>query len=128
MNRLVELGDADQAGREPGRRWFSSDEMDLIAWYTGGTVNRFELCYDKSTSEHVLIWDAGSGFEHLAVDDGERVSGLDYKETPIYVQDGHVDIEHIRNRFADSCSALPGDLYHIIGKKLLEFPCEDARE
>ena len=118
---LIELEAAVSGAEKPHRRWFSSNEIDLIAWYENEGLARFELCYDKGISEHVLIWSSKSGFEHLAVDDGEKVEALDYKESPIYVADGHIDIKHIRDQFVGSAGNLPRDLFEFVEQKLSEF-------
>jgi hypothetical protein len=61
--------------------------MDLIVWYSvGGSISGFELYYDKNLREHVFIWQATSGYAHLAVDDGEQKPVSQYKETPDFQQ------------------------------------------
>lgn len=127
MSSLVELKIDDTGAAEPERRWFSSTEMDLIVWYENEEIQRFELCYDKGVSEHVLIWNAEGGFEHLAVDDGEHVTALDYKESPIYVANGHIDIRHIHDQFAGSGGNLPNGLFAFIERKLMEHPANEYR-
>jgi len=111
----------DEDGRR--RRWFTSTDMDLVVWYDQDeSISRFELYYDKNMREHVFIWKAEHGFDHMAVDDGEQQPALDYKETPILVPDGHVDPEHIRKLFEASCRDLPADVAALVLEKLALIP------
>ena len=56
MNPLSEVRNCRQVRGEPRRRWFGSEQMDLIVWCddTGAPIG-FQLCYDlarQSFSEH----------------------------------------------------------------------------
>lgn len=74
-----------QISGERQRRWFYSDDFDLIVWLNGdGAFAGFELCYDKQQAEHSILWDPAGGFRHMAVDDGESRPGR-YKATPMHV-------------------------------------------
>lgn len=121
MSALTELKSTRQISGEHRRRWFSSSDMDLIVWYDDGDgLAGFELYYDKQVREHVFIWRAGSGFAHLAVDDGEQKPVLEYKETPILVPDGQVDHGRIENLFERSCENLPADVVSLVRRKLMQ--------
>ena len=108
LTRVMEL---KKDRRPPGadrRRWFSSPEMDLIVWFgEGGALDGFEFYYDKNRSEHVLIWQEGLGFRHLAVDDGETKPALDYKQSPILIPDGEFQSGRIRRLFSAVRDELP---------------------
>jgi hypothetical protein len=123
LKALIELKNAQQFADERRRRWFSSTNMDLIVWYDeSDSIAGFELYYDKNIKEHVLIWEADSGFAHLAVDDGEQKPVLDYKEAPILIPDGHVDPTRIRNLFEGSRENLPAEVATLVLKKLVQYP------
>ena len=47
MDALREIVDVRQVPGEPKRRWFSSDDIDLIVWLDdSGAPVSFQLCYD----------------------------------------------------------------------------------
>jgi hypothetical protein len=117
VSNLIELNrDHSEFGN---RRWFSSQEIDLVVWTDNiNSIVAFEFYYDKNVDEHVLIWRERSGFTHLAVDDGEHKPALEYKETPILVPDGDFDPERIRNLFEALCRNLPADVAQAVGPQL----------
>jgi len=120
LNALIEFKGTQQIAGERRRRWFSSTDMDLIVWYDeGDSIAGFELYYDKNIREHVFIWRAGSGFAHLAVDDGEQKPVLDYKEAPILIPDGQIDPNRIRSLFEVSCENLPAEVVALVRRKLV---------
>ena len=78
----------------------------------------FELYYDKAVNEHVLIWRRDAGFTHRAVEDGEQKPVLHYKQAPILVADGHLDLDRIRRLFLGSCEDLPPEVAQVVGQAL----------
>lgn len=107
---------------EQRRRWFSSEDFDLIVWFNDdGTFAGFELCYDKKRSEHSLIWRETDGFAHMAVDDGEQRPGR-YKASPILIRDGHFDAGRIHSAFVEECRSLPGEIADYVLKTLERHP------
>jgi len=124
VSKLVELkSDQSIVGN---RRWFSSPKVDLIVWTSeANSIAAFEFYYDKNVNEHVLIWREGSGFTHLAVDDGEQKPALEYKQTPILISDGCFDPDRIRSLFEGLCDDLPADVANgvrIVLKLLINDP------
>lgn len=123
MTALTELKNVKQIAGEPRRRWFASADMDLIVWYgDDDSLTGFELCYDKNSSEHAFIWRSGSGYAHMAVDDGEQKSVLNHKETPILIADGHIDANHIYDVFSGSCKNLPVATVAFVKQKIMQHP------
>jgi hypothetical protein len=123
MSALTELKSVKQIAGEPRRQWFSSSDMDLIVWYDNGdSPMGFELYYDKNISEHVFIWRTHGGFNHMAVDDGEQKSVLEYKEAPILVPDNKTDPNRIKKLFEESCENLPGTLIAFVERKIMQHP------
>jgi hypothetical protein len=120
---MIELKIAAQSTDTVQRRWFSSTDMDLIVWHDDDdALTRFELYYDKSRQEHVMIWRADRGFSHLAVDDGEQKPAMEFKQSPMLVPDGHVDPNRISRLFERSCRGIPDDLAAFVGRKLKQHP------
>lgn len=123
MSTLIELSSTQQIPGERRRRWFSSTEIDLIVWYDKDeSIAEFELYYDKNIREHVFIWRADRGFSHLAVDDGEQKSALNYKQAPILIPDGHIELNRIRELFEGSCESLPTEISTLVRQKLEQHP------
>lgn len=117
MTRLVELK-RDQSSAE-NRRWFSSRDLDLIVWTDESrSIKAFELYYDKNVNEHVLIWRKGSGFSHLAVDDGEQKPVLNYKEAPLLIPDGFFDADRIKRLFRKIDEGLPAEIAKAVRHEL----------
>ena len=117
MTRLVELN-RDQTIAE-NRRWFSSNDMDVIIWIDENrSIRAFELYYDKNVNEHVLVWRDRSGFSHLAVDDGEQKPVLNYKETPILIPDGVFEADRIMRLFETTREDLPAELFKFVHHEL----------
>ncbi len=107
---------------EPRRRWFSSDEFDLIVRTSdSGEFIGFELCYDKTGQERSLSWRASSGFCHMAVDGGEPWPGK-YKETPILVPGGACDVGRLHAAFLAASHALPQDVSGFVLGALRQHP------
>ena len=122
MDTFIEILDVRQTPDEPTRRWFRSDDLDLIVWCdASGAPTGFQLSYDRLHSEHALTWTPQLGFVHNAVDDGED-GGIRYKETPILVADGHFDANRLSDRFAAASACLPPVIAAFVGTKLREHP------
>ena len=122
MSLLTEILKVRQIPNEPQRRWFRSDDLELIVWCNeSGAPMGFQLSYDKPHSEHVLMWTAELGFLHTAVDNGEGL-GVKYKETPILVAGGHFDVNRLSDRFAGASALLPRVVAEFVGGKLRQHP------
>jgi hypothetical protein len=93
--------------------------MDVIIWIDENrSIKAFELYYDKNVNEHVLVWRDGSGFSHLAVDDGEQKPVLNYKETPILIPDGVFEADRIMRLFETTREDLPAELFKFVHHEL----------
>jgi hypothetical protein len=122
MGALIEFENVRQVPGEPPRRWFTSDDVDLIVWCDGsGRATGFQLCYDKARSERALTWKPDFGFSHRAVEDGECVHGGAYKTTPILAADVPVFATLIRETFARVSAGLPVEFSNFVSKKLQEL-------
>jgi len=104
------------------RRWFFSEDFDLIVWFNDdGTFAGFELCYDKSRIQRSLAWRQAAGFSHMAVDDGENRPGK-YKATPVLVPDGYFDARRIHSAFARECVSLPTEVADYVLQTIEKHP------
>ena len=115
---LSEVTQTKQNQGEPRRRWFIDPQVDLYVWYDeAGAVVQFQICYDKGPEEKALNWNAGTGFSHRGVDDGE--SGVfRMKSTPILTGSATLDLDAVRRIFAAAAGNLEYDLHEFIMHKL----------
>jgi hypothetical protein len=102
---LKEIRPITQRPGENPRRWFTSDDLDLIVWLDAGGLCAFELCYDKAGRQRVLRWSRDGGSVHHAVDNGEERPGR-HKSSPIHIADGVPDLPALRARFMAQAGAL----------------------
>ena len=118
---LKEYSGLQQAAGQKPRRWFHSQDEDLIVWYAeDGSIHGFQLCYDKQHAERALTWLPLAGFSHDRVDDGEG-SPLTYKRTPVLVADGVFDVHAMLERFPLIGAALPKEIFDFVRAKLREY-------
>jgi hypothetical protein len=111
MSALHEVINCRQVRGEPPRRWFSSDQLDLIVWCDqAGAPVGFQFCYQDRRTERALTWKPQAGFQHTTVNDGESNPGLRYKRTPVLTPDGPIDFPRLRKLFAEAGSSLPADI------------------
>jgi len=119
---MKEICDVRQIPGEPKRRWFSSNEFDLIVWFSeDGSVHGFELCYDKQGKERSIRWSNSDGFHHMAVDDGEQILGK-HKETPILVADGFFDAKQVHSKLSEVSHLLPEEIAEFVLTAIKRYP------
>jgi hypothetical protein len=111
---------------EPKRRWFSSDDFDLIVWVADDqSFNGFELCYDKGNRERSISWRRAGGFRHMAVDDGEQRPGK-HKASPVLIPDGYFDARQVHSALSAVSHMLPAEIAGYVLKALERYPQELA--
>lgn len=119
---LEELLPTRQIPGEPPRRWFASDDLDLIVWCRDdGTPIGFQLCYDKRGNERAITWKPAQGFRHTAVDDGERF-GASHKASPILVADGVFDATFVEQMFIYASGRLPPAVTEFVANAIRMHP------
>jgi len=119
MDFLRELDNIRQVDGEPKRRWFTSSEIDLIVWFDGAEKPvGFQLCYDKGRDERAFTWREGRGYDHAAVDEGDRKKTQGYKGTPILVADGTFEHDRVKTIFMKSSSAIPDRIREFVVETL----------
>jgi hypothetical protein len=119
---LTEFPNVRQHRDEPRRRWFQSDDEDLIVWFGGNDrIVGFQLCYDRARGERALAWDELNGYSHLRVDDGEAI-GKPRKSSPILLPDGAFDARAMLARFGAISAELPREIAAFVRRKIEEYP------
>lgn len=117
---LKEIQDTRQIPGEGVRRWFTDEYFDLIVWYADeGSIDGFQLCYDKEKRERALTWRRSGSYVHEAVDDGELYGRN--KMTPVMVQDGVFDKTEVSGKFRKHASGIESELTSFVLEKLMEF-------
>ncbi|CAK0767490.1 conserved hypothetical protein [Gammaproteobacteria bacterium] len=119
---LREILHTCQIAGEPRRRWFRSNDFDLIVWYGDqGQPSGFQLCYGHHQRAYALTWHTPAFYSHMAVDDGEG-RPFRYKGTPILIPDGVFDADRLREAFLQESTALPSEILSLVLAKLREHP------
>lgn len=119
---MIEITRARQIPGESKRRWFSSEEFDLIVWIAAdGTPSGFELCYDKARQEKSIRWTSDGGFHHMAIDDGEQRPGK-YKSSPVLTADGAFDAHRVHGRLTTLRHYLPAEVAGFVFDALESHP------
>ena len=118
---LREIAHVRQIAGEPPRRWFCSDDFDLIVWHDdSGAFWGFQLCYDLRGAERALSWSESAGYAHTGVDEGDSRS-FRHKGTPILVADGSFDADTVGARFRSESAGLPPDLAEWVAEKIAGY-------
>ena len=118
---LSEVENVRQVRDEGYRRWFTDSFFDLIVWYEqDGSINGFQLCYDKFQKERALTWLKNKGFSHEKIDDGE-IPGHS-KMTPILVPDGEFSKESIAEKFKAEAKEIDPQIKEFIYTKISRYP------
>ena len=119
---LTEIEKTRQIPGEGIRRWFRDEELDLIVWYgEDGSMEGFQLCYDKLKHERALTWRKPGSYQHHAIDAGEPATGGP-KMSPVLVADGVVNTKRIEKVFSERSESVPGDLASRVSEIIFRFP------
>jgi hypothetical protein len=105
------------------RAWFQDDYFDLFVW-TGraGQVIAFQLCYDRTANERVLVWSEAGGFLHRRIDDGEHTPVKNM--SPIMVTDGRFAAGGIAEEFELRSGGLHAKVREFVRRKITEAGLE----
>ena len=124
---LREVEHVHQVRGEPIRRWFASQELDLIVWYSPAKeITGFQLCYDKGKGEKALTWTREAGFSHRTVDDGESRGGQ-HKMTPVLLPDGALDKDRVLSVFKRESRRIDPEAVEFVAQSLARYPGDDPR-
>ena len=122
MDPMREIPAVRQIPGEPRRRWFKSDSMDLILWFTeSGGFFGFQLTYDIPLAERVLTWTTDGGYMHTGVDDGEG-KYLGFKAAPVLIADGVFDCARVLNLFRSAGGEMPLEIALLVEEKIAGYP------
>lgn len=120
---LREIKNVRQEQTPGRRRWFESEQMDLIVWLDQAErLTGFQICYASGLTEKALTWRDGVGFAHNAIDSGSR-SPIS-NQTPILLPGGKAPWSHIRRLFEDASPGLEPGLRELIRSRLNGEPGE----
>lgn len=103
------------------RRLFSDDYFDLFIWYAEKGLDPvgFQLCYNKKSNEHSLIWDRDKGFLHSKVDTGE--SDALANRSPVLVADGLFDSNRVAEKFLNSSQEVDDEIVNLVYHQLKAY-------
>lgn len=120
--QLCELSGVRQHADEAKRRWFFTRSMDLIVWVDEfDRPFKFQLCYEKRTTEYALTWEPEKGFDHAVVDSGPTNASKNV--TPILRRsDDTFDREYLLGLFQVSNSNLPPSVGGLVSEALSLYP------
>lgn len=108
------------------RRWFRDEYFDLYLWEgTGGAIEAFQLCYDRSNRERSLRWSAAKGFLHEGVDRPETKPGR--AMTAILVGAGSFPVAAVSRKLLHAAQDLPREMHDFLLGKLAEYAESLAR-
>jgi hypothetical protein len=105
------------------RAWFQDEYFDLFVWTaTASEVVAFQLCYDRTANERVLVWSEAGGFLHRRIDDGEHTPVKNM--SPIMVTDGRFAAAGIAAEFDLRAGELDASIREFIRRKITEAGLE----
>ena len=104
----------------PPRGWHADGYIDLIDRYqAGGSINGFQLCYEKLKQERALTSKMSRGFSHSVID--ARESSPLANRTQILVLDGVFPAELVREEFVRRGEFLDEELRELVLGKIDEY-------
>jgi hypothetical protein len=120
---LREFGETRQDSKEHVRRWFTSEDCDLILWLNADeSLWGFQFCYGKPMDEHALTWIREAGFSHMKVDtQGPR------GPAPILVLDGIFDAGHILRILEKESGEVPEPYRGLVTERVRELATRKAK-
>lgn len=116
---LREIANVRQVPGESYRRWFTSEDLDLIVWLgPRGMPHGFQLCYGKKErNERAVTWWPERGLTHSVVDDGAG-SSLKVKGTPTLAAGGDFDAAGVLARFLATKGELQPEFVDFVAQRL----------
>lgn len=118
---LNEIAHLRQSNRCHLKRWFTSRDMDLFIWLRKGMPVRFQLAYNKRSSEKAITWSNHLGFRHYLVDSGETMPDK-YKQTPLLLNiSGLQNFSSVARDFLAASNNMEIGLSDFIFARLVEY-------
>jgi hypothetical protein len=104
--------------RTSSKHWFQDEYFDLFIWQDDNhKITSFQLCYDCSRNERVLLWDYKTGFGHYTVDDGEA-SPFKNMSPIFYVKNQVFPYKEVISKFVESSIDISENIRGFIIQKL----------
>lgn len=120
MLRQIPLHPTSQTSTEYTKHWFQNEYFDLFLWLTvTGQIKSFQLCYNRSQCEAVLVWDNMQGFSFHGVDDGEFSPNKNM--TPVFTKPKNKPDPALISRFEHDSAQLAPEIRSFLVHKLSEF-------
>jgi len=117
---LVEVSGIRQPDAPFVRRWFEDEWCDLIVWMSpDGSVDGFQLCYDKPGIEHAVTWRRSTGAAHHRVDTGEP--SPKHNLTPILLDDGAFPAGRVIGEFTARSGRIEEPVRSLVLERLRIF-------
>jgi hypothetical protein len=109
---LFELRNTRQIAGELPRKWYFSQDLDLVVWFDiAGVPCAFQLAY----GEQSISWHFEKGYKHYVVDN----SG--WFATPLLREGGRFKKDKVIKQFIALSSELPLAVTELVANKLREF-------
>ena len=119
---LKEITKVKQIQGEPSRRWFASEDMEIIVWNSDNVApDGFQLCYRQGKEEKALTWISGRGFSHERIDNGEG-NPTRRKMTPILIPDGSFEKGRIIEILKEESVAMDASIAEFVFKTIEKYP------
>lgn len=102
------------------KRWFQNEFFDLFIWFNpSGQIKSFQLCYNRTRREAVIVWDVMQGFSFHGIDDGECSPHKNM--TPVFTKPKGKPDPRLVARFTNDSMLITPDLRNFLVQKLTEF-------
>ena len=121
---LREIAPVTQEG-ELRRRWFEDEVFDLIVWYDEHEeIFGFQLCYDKSGSEHALTYLNETGCSHHRIDTGEK--SVWETRAPVLTAGGVFPHQRVGESFDERSKAIDSRVAEYVMRKINEYASSEG--
>lgn len=99
---LRELLNTRQIKGELPRKWYFSEELDLVVWFNPAEIPcAFQLAYDKNSYEKSISWHFEKGYRHYVVNNSRWFA------TPLLNEGGLFKKDKVLKQFLALSSELP---------------------
>lgn len=118
MSPLVEVANVVQRPREPRRRWFASEGLDLLVWVSeSGDPLGFQLGWTDGGKGHALTARLGEPLAYERVDEGARGGAGYARSATLHTAVEDYDLALIQPRFASASGRLPPEFRaYVLGE------------
>jgi uroporphyrinogen-III synthase len=119
VSQLREVSNVVQRPREPRRRWFASETLDLLIWVSdAGDPLGFQLSWHDGGKGHALTSRLGEPLAYERVDEGSRGGAGYARSATLHTAIEDYDIALIQPRFAAVSAELPAGFRAYVLREL----------